>query len=101
MNSQGKQTDNQYLADVISSGMNNSRGTVDNIMSNAIGDMDTVVAGNNGDNPFGSLIIWGRHITNVDVNLNITDYSDTVKSVLITRTITGNYIIVWSEYVWT
>src|ERR1041384_8851744 len=49
--------------------------------------------GDGGDTPIDTLVKWGRTITNVNVNLQITNQGDTIKNVNVTRTITGNYYI--------
>jgi hypothetical protein len=45
-------------------------------------------------NPYDSLYKWGRRITGVNRNYNITDEGDSLKDVVITTTYSGNYIIV-------
>jgi hypothetical protein len=47
--------------------------------------------------PIDSLVRWGRRVVSVDLNLNITNTGDTLKTVNITRTINGNYIIVYQH----
>lgn len=97
MSPSGDQTDDQYLQSVIQSGYSgNDRGVEDNLASNTIGDMDTSVVGDDQgyDDPITHLIRWGRHITGVNINLNITNLGDTMKNVAVTRTITGYYRII-------
>jgi len=88
-------TDDQYLQQVVTSGTGSNNQTEEDLMSNESADMDNsgAVYDNDG-NPIDSLIRWGRHITGVNVNYSITNEGDTVKTVNITRTITGNYIII-------
>lgn len=66
------------------------------ILSTESSDLDdggAVADQDGGMNPIDSLKRWGRHVLNVDVNVQITNYGDSVKSALVTRTITGVYII--------
>lgn len=44
--------------------------------------------------PLDSVRKYGRRVTNVNTNVNITIDSDTLKTVLVTKTITGNFVIV-------
>lgn len=44
--------------------------------------------------PIDSLRRYGRRVTGVNINTNITIDNDTMKTVLVTRTITGNFIII-------
>lgn len=93
----GDQTDEQYLQSVVQSGYSGTDRTVeDNLTANTIADMDTgAVSDDPGyDSPISHLIKWGRHITNVNVNLNITNQGDTMRNVIVTRTITGFYRII-------
>ncbi len=54
----------------------------------AVADQD-----NGGGNPIDSLKRWGRKVLSVAVDVQITNEGDTVKSALVTRTITGVFII--------
>ena len=93
----GDQTDNQYLQNVIQSGYcTNDRTVEDNLMSNTVADMDTgAVSDDGGYNiPLVHIIQWGRHITDVNINLSISNEGDTMKTVAVERTITGYYRII-------
>ena len=93
----GDQTDNQYLQDVIQSGYSiNDRTVEDNIMSNTVSDMDTGAVSDDGgyNNPLSHIIRWGRHITDVNINLSISNQGDTLKTVAVERTITGYFRII-------
>ncbi len=90
-------TDDQYLQSVVTNGYSASQNDEDNLMSYETSDLDN--GGAIGDNdpapmsPIDSIQKWGRKVTNVNLNFGITNQGDTVKVVNITRTITGNYII--------
>ncbi|MDD5360985.1 MAG: hypothetical protein PHN88_02560 [Ignavibacteria bacterium] len=91
-------TDNEYVQNVISSGYDNNYGNEDNLMSQEYYDLNNggPVFDNDGGlnmNPVDSLYKWGRRITGVNRNYNVTDQGDTIKNVLITTTFTGNYMI--------
>ena len=93
-------TDDQFLQQVIASGYNNVSTDEDNLMANERYDMNDSAAvpdqgGPGPMTPIDSLIAWGRVVENVNLNLHITTSSDdSVKTVTVTRTITGHYIIV-------
>jgi hypothetical protein len=92
----GDGTDNQYLQDVVQSGYSiNDRTVEDNIMSNTVADIDTGAVSDDGgyNNPLSHIIRWGRHITDVNINLNISG-NDSMKTVAVERTITGYYRII-------
>jgi hypothetical protein len=90
-------TDNEYVQSIISSGYDNNFTNDDNLMSQEYIDLNDggAVFDNGGGlmNPVDSLYKWGRRITGVNRNYNVTDQGDTLKTVLITTTFTGNYII--------
>lgn len=90
-------TDDQYLQTIVSNGYSSSQSDEDNLMSYETSDLDNGGAIGDNDNgplnPIDSLQKWGRKVTNVNLNYNITNEGDTVKVVHITRTLTGNYII--------
>lgn len=91
------QTDDEFLTEVVTKGYSTVQDDDDNLMSSESGDLDDggpVYNGGGGDTPIDSLIKWGRKIVNVNLNLSITSEGDTIKNVLVTRTITGNFIII-------
>ena len=89
------QTDDQYIQEVVTTGVNSNQQDDEDLMSNESYDLDDGGAvGGNGDTPIDSLIRWGRRVTGVNVNVNITSEGDSLKIAHITRTITGNFIIV-------
>jgi len=90
----GNQTDDQYLQQVVSAGTGSNNTAEEDLMSNESNDMDNSgPVSNGGDTPVDTLVKWGRRITNVNVNLQITNEGDSVKDVAVTRTISGNYYI--------
>jgi len=93
--STGEQTDDEYLMEVVKKGVNaqdeDDLLAADTSALNDGGAIDNGPGG--GDTPIDSLLKWGRKILNVNVNLNITTEGDTTKTVIVTKTITGNFII--------
>ncbi len=91
-------TDDQYLQSVVTNGYSANQNDEDNIMSYESSDLDDggAITDIDGEpmNPIDSLHKWGRKVTNVNLNFGITNQGDTIKVVNITRTITGNYIII-------
>lgn len=90
------ETDEQYLMEVVQKGVNAQ--DEDDLLAAETTDLDDGGAVTNGpgggDTPIDSLLRWGRKILNVNVNLNITSQGDTTKTVIVTKTITGNFIII-------
>ncbi|MCX6164946.1 MAG: hypothetical protein NTU73_08845, partial [Ignavibacteriae bacterium] len=78
----------------------NNLNNEDNLMMQEIQDLDNGGAVKDDDNgpmsPIDSLKRWGRKIVNVSINIQKTK-DDTLKYVTVTRTITGNYIIIGYE----
>lgn len=97
VNNPGDQTDNQFLQQVVQSGYSTNQEDVDNLMSYETADLNDggAITDNEGPlSPIDSLKRWGRRIINVNVNFNISNSGDTLKTVNITRTITGVYVII-------
>lgn len=90
-------TDEQFMQMVINSGYSTSETDEDNLMSQEITDLDNggAIKDNDGDPnaPIDSLKRWGRKISSVNIDYQLTG-NDTLKTLNITRTITGNYIII-------
>ena len=89
-------SDDEYLQNVVTNGYS-SGSDEDNVMTREHTDLDNGGAvydddNNPGDNPIDSLKRWGRKITNVNINYSISG-DDSIKTVLVTRTISGVYII--------
>jgi len=92
-------TDNQYVQSVVTGGYDNSCSYEDNLASQENIDMNdgyAVSDDENGplNNPIDSLKKWGRIITGVNTNFNIQNSGDTLKTINVTKTITGIYRIV-------
>lgn len=94
------QTDDQFITQVIQSGYSSDPNDPDNAMSvdtAAYNDGGAVPDSGSGPmSPIDSLVRWGRQVISSDLNLNITNSGD-IKTVNITRTINGNYIIVYQH----
>ncbi|KXK45659.1 MAG: hypothetical protein UZ05_CHB002002447 [Chlorobi bacterium OLB5] len=92
------QTDDQYISEIITNGYSNPNAEDDDLLKAEVTDFDDGGAvpdfDNGGDTPIDSLMRWGRIVTGNSVNVNITNEGDSIKNVNITRTITGNYVIV-------
>ena len=89
------QTDDQYIQEVVTKGVGSDYQEDDDLMFNEAYDLDNGGAvGGGGDTPIDSLIRWGRKVTGVSVNVNITNEGDSLKIAAITRTINGEFIIV-------
>ncbi len=93
-------SDDDYLKAVVSNGYSSQDDDEDNLMSKEYNDLNQGGAVFDDENnpptltPYDSLYKWGRRITNVNVNLNISNEGDSIKNVIVTRTISGNYIII-------
>lgn len=91
------ETDDQFLESVVKNGTNSNWQEDEDIMANESYDLDNGGAVSNGggfDTPIDSLLKWGRKINSVNVQFTMTSEGDTVKNVVITRTISGNFIII-------
>lgn len=92
-------SDDEYLKNTaINTAFSSDSDDDDNLFSNEVFDFDSEgpVENNSGgfDNPIDSLLKWGRRITGTNLNVNITSYGDTLKIANVTRTITGNFIVI-------
>jgi hypothetical protein len=91
-------TDEEFMQQVIANGYSNTGVDEDNLMSLETQDLDDGGAIKDDDNnpldsPIDSLKRWGRKVTNRSVNIQISG-NDSLRNVSLTRTITGNYIII-------
>lgn len=89
-------TDDDFIKEVVINGYSNPNSEDDDLMSSEMVDLDDggAVGNGGGDTPIDSLMKWGRRITGSSVTVTITSEGDTIKNADITRTITGNFIIV-------
>lgn len=92
-------TDDQYLQSVISGGYDNDYTNEDNIMMQEYSDLNEGGAVFDNESvppasPFDSLYKWGRRITDVNRNYNISNEGDSLKTVVITTTFTGTFNII-------
>jgi hypothetical protein len=89
------QTDDQYIQEVVTRGVGSNQQADEDLMLNEANDFDDGGAvGGGGDTPIDSLLRWGRNVTGVNVNVNITTEGDSLKIAHITRTINGDFIII-------
>ena len=92
------ETDDQFITDVITNGYSGTPNAEDDDLFKALTtDLDDggpVADHDGGDTPIDSLMKWGRIITGTSVNVNITTEGDSLKNANITRTITGNFVII-------
>ena len=91
------QTDDEYIKEVILQGTGSNQQDDEDLMSSEAYDFDDggpVGNGGGGDTPIDSLLGWGRRITGVNVNVNITSQGDSLKIAEVTRTLSGNFIII-------
>jgi hypothetical protein len=91
------QTDDQFITDVVTHGYSSNSDDDDNLMNSEVTDFDDggAVGDIDGmDTPIDSLIRWGRIVTGSSATVTITNEGDSLKNADITRTITGNYVIV-------
>jgi hypothetical protein len=87
-------TDDEFLQYVVASGYSSNSTEEDNLMSYESSDLnDNGPISDDGKTNLDSLYKWGRIVTNVNLNYNITNQGDSIKTVRVTRTISGNYII--------
>ncbi|MCC6865650.1 MAG: hypothetical protein IT280_05760 [Ignavibacteria bacterium] len=90
------ETDDQFITNVINGGYSGLNGEDDDLMYSMVSDFqdDGPVGDFDGDTPVDSLLKWGRLVTGSSVTVTITNEGDSIKNADITRTITGNYVIV-------
>lgn len=92
-------TDDEYIQSVVSGGYDNDYSNEDNLMTQEYGDLNNegAVPDNEGNpplNPYDSLKKWGRKITGVNRNYNLTNEGDSLKNMVVTTTFSGNFIII-------
>jgi hypothetical protein len=90
------QTDDEYIQEVVTRGYSTVNGEEDDLMNSEVTDLDDggAVGNSDGDTPVDSLIRWGRKVTGSSAVVTITTEGDSLKHANITRTVTGNYIII-------
>lgn len=91
-------TDDEYISTIaINTAFSGNSDDDDNLFSSEVFDFDSdgpVSDDPGSDTPIDSLLKWGRRILDVNVNTEITNVGDSIKNVLVTRTVTGNFIII-------
>ena len=91
------ETDDEFITGVITWGYSTPNGEDDDLFSAEVTDFQDSTAVpdlGDGDTPIDSLMRWGRLVTGSTISVTITNEGDTIKNADITRTITGNYVIV-------
>ena len=91
--------EDEYLKSVaVNTAFSSNTDDDDNLFANEVDDFDSfgpVTDNESGfDTPIDSLLRWGRRVTGVNINSAITFSSDSMKTVEVTRTISGNFIII-------
>lgn len=87
------QSDDEYLqSTALNTAFSNDPDDDDNLFANEVMDFDS--EGPVSNSQIDSLVRWGRRVTSVNVNTSIISMGDTMKTVTVTRTITGNFIII-------
>jgi len=94
----GSMTDDEYIQSVISSGYDSDYGNEDNLMKQEYEDLNDGgpyfdYEGGMNLSLIDSLYKWGRRITGVSRNFNVTSEGDSLKKVVVTTTLAGNFII--------
>ncbi|MEO8665485.1 MAG: hypothetical protein ABI462_08300 [Ignavibacteria bacterium] len=88
------QTDDEYLqSTALNSAFSSNADDDDNLFATEIEDFDSQ-GPVDPNSPIDSLVRWGRRVTNVTTNTNITTIGDSLKNVEVTRTISGNFIVI-------
>jgi hypothetical protein len=91
-------TDDEYISTIaINTAFSGNSDDDDNLFSSEVFDFDSdgpVSDDPGSDTPIDSVLKWGRRILDVNVNTEITNVGDSIKNVLVTRTVTGNFIII-------
>lgn len=92
-------TDDEFIQSVVSGGYDNDYTNEDNLMTQEYGDLNNegAVPDNEGNpplNPYDSLKKWGRKLTGVNRNFNLTNEGDSLKNMVVTTTFSGNFVII-------
>lgn len=96
---ESEMTDDEFIRYVVSSGYDNDYNNDDNLVSQDIEDLNDEGALFNDNEPpttssYDSLYKWGRIITGVNRNTEITNEGDSLKNVVVNTTLNGNIIII-------
>lgn len=91
--------DTYLTSEAINSTYSSNGDDDDNLFSSEVTDFESDGAVDDGspsttNKEYDSLSKYGRIVTGVNINTSITNSGDTIKSVAVTRTITGYYIVV-------
>ncbi|MBS1518122.1 MAG: hypothetical protein JSS91_08535 [Bacteroidetes bacterium] len=92
------QTDDDYIRSIAAgSSFSSNADDDDNLFFTDDMDFesDGAVYNNEGiASPLDSILKWGRRITGKNINVNITTIGDTLKNATVTKTLSGNFIII-------
>ncbi|MFZ1323248.1 MAG: hypothetical protein WAT71_16955 [Ignavibacteria bacterium] len=92
------QTDDEYIRSIaMNSSFSSNEDDDDNLFYSDEMDFESegaTYSNANINTPLDSILKWGRRITGKNVNVNITSHGDTLKEVVVTKAITGNFIII-------
>lgn len=99
LNEPASVSDDDYIRSIaLNSAFSNNPYDDDNLFGNETGDFDDLGAVPENlygtDDPIDSLVKWGRRVSSVNVNVNISSSGDTMKTASVNRTINGYFIIV-------
>ncbi|HMQ69039.1 MAG TPA: hypothetical protein PKC58_08615 [Ignavibacteria bacterium] len=91
-------TDDEYIRSLaINTAFSTDADDDENLFASEVFDFDSEgpVSDDPGfDIPMDSVLKWGRRILDVNVNAEITNIGDTIKNVMVTRTVSGNFIVI-------
>ncbi|HQY52034.1 MAG TPA: hypothetical protein PLD63_06660 [Ignavibacteria bacterium] len=92
------QTDDEYIRNIaMNSSFSSNEDDDDNLFYSDEMDFESegaTYSNANNNTPLDSILKWGRRITGKNVNVNITTHGDTLKDVIVTKAISGNFIII-------
>ncbi len=92
-------TDDEFIQEVMSGGYDNDLANEDNLISRENEDMNDEGAVFDDENSpplnnYDSVYKSGRIILSVNKNINITTEGDTIKNAVMTKTVSGNFIVI-------
>lgn len=93
-----EQTDDEYLqSTALQTAFSTDPDDEDNLMYTEVDDFESegAIEDYPGAPQLDSIYRWGQRITNVNINTNIANLGDTAKQVQVTRTVTGELIILY------
>lgn len=92
------QTDDEFIRSIaMNSSFSSNEDDDDNLFFSDEMDFDSegaTYSNANNNTPLDSILKWGRRITGRDVNVNITTFGDSLKEAEVTKSLSGNFIII-------